>query len=65
MNKEKYILITAARNEQDFIEKTILSVINQLHKPTEWIIVSDGSTDNTESIVRKYASENSLYKTFN
>ena len=62
MNKEKYILITAARNEQDFIEKTILSVINQLHKPTEWIIVSDGSTDNTESIVSKYASENSYIK---
>jgi glycosyltransferase involved in cell wall biosynthesis len=62
MNKEKYILITAARNEQDFIEKTILSIINQLHKPTEWIIVSDGSTDNTESIVRKYASENSYIK---
>lgn len=62
MNKEKYILITAARNEQDFIEKTILSVINQLNKPTEWIIVSDGSTDNTESIVRKYASENSYIK---
>ena len=62
INKEKYILITAAHNEQDFIEKTILSVINQLHKPAEWIIVSDGSTDNTESIVSKYASENSFIK---
>ena len=62
MNKEKYILITAAHNEQDFIEKTILSVITQLHKPTEWIIVSDGSTDNTESIVRKFASDHSYIK---
>ena len=62
MNKEKYILITAAHNEQEFIEKTIISVINQLHKPTEWIIVSDGSTDNTELIVGKYASENSFIK---
>jgi len=62
MNIEKYILITAAHNEQDFIEKTILSVINQLHKPTEWIIVSDGSTDNTEYIVSGYASENSFIK---
>lgn len=58
----KYLLITAAHNEQDFIEKTILSVINQLHKPIEWIIVSDGSTDTTESIVSKYASENSFIK---
>lgn len=62
MSEEKYILITAAHNEQDFIEKTILSVINQLHKPTEWIIVSDGSTDTTEFIVSKYASENSFIK---
>lgn len=62
MGEEKYILITAAYNEQDFIEKTILSVINQLHKPIEWIIVSDGSTDTTESIVSKYASENSFIK---
>jgi glycosyltransferase involved in cell wall biosynthesis len=65
MKTEKYILITAARNEQDFIEKTILSVINQLHKPLEWIIVNDGSTDNTESIVHKYASENSYINLIN
>ena len=62
MKTDKYILVTAARNEQDFIEKTIISVINQLHKPKIWIIVSDGSTDNTESIVNKYASENSFIK---
>ena len=64
INKEKYILITAAHNEQDFIEKTILSVINQLHKPAEWIIVNDGSNDNTESIVRKFAAENSYIRLF-
>lgn len=62
MNKETYILITAAHNEQDFIEKTIHSVINQLHKPAEWIVVSDGSTDNTESIVHKYALEHPYIK---
>ena len=62
MSKEKYILITAAHNEQDFIERTILSVIIQLYKPVELIIVSDGSTDNTESIVNKYVSENSFIK---
>ncbi|GIK23331.1 MAG: glycosyltransferase family 2 protein [Ignavibacteriaceae bacterium] len=62
LNTMKYVLITAAHNEQEFIEKTIHSVINQLHKPLEWIIVSDGSTDNTESIVRKYSTENSCIK---
>lgn len=62
MKTEKYILVTAACNEQEIIEKTIHSVINLIHKPVEWIIVSDGSTDNTESIVRKYALENSYIK---
>lgn len=33
-----------------------------MHKPAEWIIVNDGSTDNTESIVRKYTSENLYIK---
>lgn len=65
MNTVEYVLITAAHNEQDFIEKTIFSVISQLHKPKEWIIVNDGSTDNTESIVRRYALENSFIKLFN
>lgn len=62
MNTVKYVLITAAKNEESFIEKTIQSVINQLHKPAEWIIVSDGSTDATEYIVSKYASKNSFIK---
>jgi glycosyltransferase involved in cell wall biosynthesis len=62
MKTEKYILVTAACNEQEIIEKTIHSVISQIHKPVEWIIVSDGSTDNTESIVSYYASKNSFIK---
>ena len=61
-NNFKYILITAAHNEEDFIEKTILSVINQFHRPEEWIIVSDGSNDNTEVIVNKYSQVNSFIK---
>lgn len=62
MKTEKYILVTAACNEQEIIEKTIHSVINQIHKPVEWIIISDGSTDNTETIVSNYASKNSFIK---
>jgi glycosyltransferase involved in cell wall biosynthesis len=52
-----YVLITPARNEQDFIELTIKSVINQSLRPLRWIIVSDGSTDATDDIVKKYASQ--------
>lgn len=54
-----YVLITPARNEAAFIETTIQSVIRQTLKPLRWIIVSDGSTDATDEIVRKYAAEHS------
>jgi glycosyltransferase involved in cell wall biosynthesis len=49
-----YVLITAARNEERLIEKTIVSVIDQTVLPEKWVIVSDGSTDRTDEIVRKY-----------
>jgi glycosyltransferase involved in cell wall biosynthesis len=51
-----YVLITAARNEAEFIELTIKSVVAQTVRPIKWVIVSDGSTDGTDDIVRKYAS---------
>jgi glycosyltransferase involved in cell wall biosynthesis len=50
-----YVLITPARNEARFITGTIESVIGQTRLPRKWVIVSDGSTDGTDSIVRKYA----------
>lgn len=49
-----YVLITPARNEEDFIEMTIRSMITQTNLPLKWVIVSDGSTDATDNIVKKY-----------
>jgi len=46
-----YVLITPARNEEAFIEKTIESVIRQTVLPLKWVIVDDGSTDRTSEIV--------------
>ncbi len=54
----KYVLITPARNEAEFIEQTIQSVVAQTVRPAKWIIVSDGSTDGTDEIVAKYAARN-------
>lgn len=56
MASMKYVLITPARNEEEFIEKTIQSVISQTILPIKWIIVSDGSTDRTDEIVKRYIS---------
>ncbi len=52
-----YVLITPARNEAQFIELTIKSMVAQTVRPLKWIIVSDGSTDGTDEIVRRYAAE--------
>ena len=49
-----YVLITPARNEAAFIERTIHSVLAQTRTPRRWIVVSDGSTDGTDDIVRRY-----------
>jgi glycosyltransferase involved in cell wall biosynthesis len=52
--KLSYVLITPARNEAAYIEKTIQSVINQTALPVKWVIVDDGSQDATPSIVASY-----------
>jgi len=53
----KYVLITPARNEAAFIEQIIKSVIQQTILPLKWVIVSDGSTDDTDEIVKKYRAD--------
>lgn len=54
MTLPRYVLITPARNEAKFIDLTLRSVTAQTAKPLEWVIVSDGSIDGTDEIVRKY-----------
>lgn len=51
-----YILITSAHNEETFIGKTLTSVAAQTRLPLRWIIVDDGSADNTADIVETFAS---------
>jgi biofilm PGA synthesis N-glycosyltransferase PgaC len=54
----QYCIITAVRDEEEFIAATVESVLRQTIKPTEWIIVDDGSRDSTGAVVDKYAREN-------
>jgi glycosyltransferase involved in cell wall biosynthesis len=54
-----YVLITPARNEERFIEATIESVAAQTVRPRKWVIVSDGSTDRTDDIVKTHAARHS------
>ena len=58
MSQLDYVIITPARNEAQFIELTLRSVVAQTVKPLKWVIVSDGTTDGTDDIVKGYAADN-------
>lgn len=51
-----YSLVTPVKNEAATIGRTIHSVTSQTLPPLEWVIVSDGSTDATDDIVREAAA---------
>ena len=53
----KYVLVTPSRNEAAFIEKTLESVVRQTVLPEKWVIVNDGSTDETGTVAAKYAEK--------
>ncbi len=52
-----YVILTPARNESQYIERTLRSVVAQTYLPAKWVIIDDGSTDNTSEIARRYAAD--------
>ena len=64
-NPLPYVLITPARNEERHIEKVIQSMIAQTELPIKWVIVNDGSTDATASIVEPYLAKNNWIELVN
>ncbi len=65
-NKLFFSVIIPTYNRASFIEKTIYSVLNQTYPNFELIIIDDGSTDNTEDIVKSILDNRiRYYKTEN
>ncbi|NGP53692.1 glycosyltransferase family A protein [Thioalkalivibrio sp. XN8] len=53
--ERRYVLVSPCRNEARYMRRTLDSVIAQSEQPARWVIVDDGSTDETPAILREYA----------
>lgn len=63
MNSIKsYVLISPCRNEADYMRQTLDTVIGQSIQPSKWVIVDDGSTDETPKILDEYAKKHDWIK---
>jgi biofilm PGA synthesis N-glycosyltransferase PgaC len=51
----RYVLISPCRDEAAYMRETLESVIAQSLRPAKWVIVDDGSTDETPRILAEYA----------
>lgn len=47
----KYVVITPVRDEETYLPYTIDSMVRQIVRPQEWVIVDDGSKDSTGRII--------------
>jgi len=61
MKKSFVSVIVPTYNRADLISETIESILNQTYKNFELIIVDDGSTDNTEKVIRKFKDNRIKY----
>ena len=57
MTHGRYVLVSPCRDEALYMQRTLDSVIAQSIPPALWIVIDDGSTDETPSILERYRSQ--------
>lgn len=55
MTASSYVIVSPVRNEAESLPQTIAAVVAQTVRPARWVIVNDGSTDRTRSIIDQAA----------
>lgn len=57
-----YAIVSPVRNEAKYLERTIQSVVKQTQRPAEWVIVDDGSSDDTVKLAEAAAAQHPWIK---
>ena len=57
MRNYKFTIFTPVYNGARFFERVLNSLKNSTYKNFEWIIINDGSTDNSDEIIKKAIKE--------
>ena len=61
MSSRRYCVITPCRDEAKYARRTLDTVTGQSEPPTLWVIVDDGSKDDTPRILEEYRGAISVY----
>ena len=65
MIKPKISVIMSVHNNEKFLKKSIQSILNQSYQNFEFIIINDGSTDNSKKIIDLIKYKNKKIKFYN
>ena len=60
----KVSVIVPVYNMEKYLDICLTSLINQKMKDIEFLIINDGSTDNSEKIIKKYEKQDKRIKLF-
>lgn len=55
----RHVVITPVRDEEDYLPRTVESMIKQTVLPVQWVLVNDGSKDRTSEIAAEAAAKHS------
>ena len=53
----RYVIVSPVRDEAQYLDMAIQSVVNQTVRPVQYILVDDGSTDDTLKIIQRWSAK--------
>jgi alpha-1,3-rhamnosyltransferase len=61
MNNPKVSIVMSSYNHEKFVEKAVLSAVNQTYSNIEFIVIDDGSKDSSPTILRHLQEQYNFY----